>query len=120
MSKQFRQGDVLIIPVSEIPSGFKSRKEKKVILAYGEVTGHHHRFENERVTAFFKEGDSLTMSGGTALRGSRTDVEFISVPKDGADLVHEEHDTISVDEGDYRIVRQREFSVLEGIRRVAD
>lgn len=120
--KQFcaRQGDVLLVPVSEIPSGLKSRKDKKTILAYGEVSGHHHRFEGDKVTSFYKEGDSMTMSGGTALRGSRTDVEFISVPKGGADLVHEEHDTISVPAGDYRIVRQREFSVLEGVRRVAD
>jgi len=117
----FRQGDVLLIPVRDIPSGFKSRRDAKVILAYGEVSGHHHRFEGKHgVTAFYKEGDDNSMSGGTTLRGSRTDVEFISVPKGGADLVHEEHDTIPVSEGDYRIVRQREFSVLEGIRRVAD
>lgn len=115
-----RQGDVLLIQVKEIPSGFQSRTDKKTILAYGEVSGHHHRFEGDRVTSFYKEGDDLRMSGGTALRGSRTDVEFISVADGGADLVHEEHDTISVPPGNYKIIRQREFSVLEGVRRVAD
>jgi hypothetical protein len=116
----FRQGDVLIIEVPAIPAGYCSRQDSKTILAYGEVSGHHHRFEHGKVTAFYKEGDDLTIAGGTALRGSRTDVEFISVPKGGAELIHEEHDTIPVGEGCYRIVRQREFSVLDGIRRVAD
>lgn len=116
----FRQGDVLLIPVSEIPEGFKSRKDKKVILAYGEVSGHHHRFDCGTVTAFYKEGDDFTMAGGTALRGSRTDVEFISVPSAGASLVHEEHDAISVGEGSYKIIRQREYDMMEGVRRVAD
>ena len=119
--EQFRQGDVLLVKVASIPDGFKSRKGGKVILAYGEVSGHHHRFECGNVTAFFKEGDDLTMSGGgTSLRGSRTDVEYISVPKAGASLVHEEHDAISVGEGAYRVIRQREFDLLEGVRRVAD
>lgn len=116
----FRQGDVLLVPVSDIPSGLKSRKDAKVILAYGEVSGHHHRFECGNVTAFFKEGDDLTMAGGTMLRGSRTDVEYISVPKGGASLIHEEHDAIAVGEGSYRIVRQREYDMMEGARRVAD
>lgn len=116
----YRQGDVLIVPVNEIPSGFKSRKDKKVILAYGEVSGHHHRFECGRVVSFFKEGDDLAIAGGTALRGNRTDVEYISVPKSGADLVHEEHDAIHVPAGDYHIIRQREYDMMEGVRRVAD
>ena len=115
-----RQGDVLLVPVSEIPPGLKSRRGGKVILAYGEVSGHHHRFECGNVTAFYKEGDDLTMAGGTALRGSRTDVEYIAVPTGGASLVHEEHDAISVGEGAYRVIRQREFDLLEGVRRVAD
>ena len=36
----FRQGDVLLVPVKEIPSGLV--QTKKVTLALGEVTGHHH------------------------------------------------------------------------------
>ncbi len=122
MSNQVRQGDCLLIPIKKIPSDAKRiAKAGKVILAHGEVSHHHHRFEGEHgVTAFYKEGDSNTMSGGTALRGGATDVAFITVPKGGADLVHEEHSTIPVSEGNYQIVRQREFSVLEGVRRVAD
>jgi hypothetical protein len=122
----FRQGDVLIIPVSSIPANLKSDAPAKVILAYGEVSGHHHRFENgeRRVTSFYKEGDAEMgvpqISGGARLRGSATAVEFIKVSALGADLVHEEHSTIHVPAGDYKIVRQREFDMMEGVRAVAD
>lgn len=119
---QNRQGDVLIVKVDAIPDGFKSRKPEKVILAYGEVTGHHHRFEGGNVTAFYKEpvdGESI-VGGGAMLRGTRTDVDFITIHAGGASLVHEEHDAIHHEAGDYKIVRQREFDVMEGVRRVAD
>lgn len=116
----YRQGDVLIVPIKEIPSDLRYDVPDKVILAYGEVTGHHHHIKTGNVTAFYKEGDDLTMSGGSNLRGTPTNVEYIRVPKDGADLLHEEHDTIHFEPGDYKIVRQREFDVMEGVRRVAD
>lgn len=118
----YRQGDVLLVPVAGVPAGLKSRGVGKTILAYGEVTGHHHRFESDRVTSFYKEGEADFAGGGsgTALRGSRTDVEFVSVGAGGADLVHEEHSAIHVPTGDYAVVRQREFDLMEGVRRVAD
>jgi len=120
----YRQGDVLLIPVSEIPADLKSSKPKKVILAYGEVSGHHHRFENGNVISFYKEGDkevgAQPIAGGGRLRGSATPVEFIRVLAAGAGLVHEEHSTINVAPGSYKIVRQREFDMMEGVRSVAD
>ena len=121
MTNQFRQGDVLLIQVDKIPTGLKSRQDAKTILAFGEVSGHHHRFESGNVLSFYKEGDdSPQISGGSLmLRGSRTDVEFVSLTET-TPLVHEEHTAIPVEPGNYRVVRQREFSVLDGIRRVAD
>ncbi len=121
MANISRQGDVLLVPVKSIPAGLRSDNPQKCILAYGEVSGHHHRFEGGAVTAFYKEGDTgQPIAGGPRLRGSRTDIEFISVPEGGADLVHEEHDAIAVAPGFYEIRRQREFDMLEGVRQVAD
>lgn len=117
---QARQGDVLIIPIDKIPAGMRTDTPAKVVLAYGEVTGHHHRFECGKVQAFYKEGDDITISGGGNLRGTATAVEFISVPKTGASLVHEEHDTVNLTPGSYRIVRQREYDSIEGVRSVTD
>ena len=116
---QYRQGDVFLRRVTTIPAGLKKAADKKVILAYGEVTGHHHRFEGGNVTAFYKEGDDNTMAGGTALRGGRTEVRFIDVAA-VAKLLHEEHTAIPVEPGQYEVVIQREYDMMQGVRRVMD
>lgn len=117
----YRQGDVLLMPAKAIPANLKSDNRAKCILAYGEVSGHHHRFEGGHVTAFYKEGDvGSPLGGGSNLRGSATDVVFVSIPKAGASLIHEEHDAIAVAPGIYEIRRQREFDMLQGVRSVAD
>jgi hypothetical protein len=47
-SKDIRQGDVLLRRVESMPADVKPAKdqERKIILAWGEVTGHHHRIED--------------------------------------------------------------------------
>jgi hypothetical protein len=49
---QYRQGDVPIVPVASIPATAVEvpRTGAKTILAYGEVTGHTHRFESSAAT----------------------------------------------------------------------
>lgn len=116
----YRQGDVLLVAVNSTPDGLKSDNPKKCILAYGEVSGHHHRFEGGHITAFYKEGDDNTMGGGSNLRGSATNIAFVSIPKAGAALIHEEHDAIQVAPGVYEVRRQREFDMMAGVRSVAD
>jgi hypothetical protein len=55
-TKQYRQGDVLIERVSKIPSSAKKQKSgPRVILALGEVTGHHHSFDGGTVTEYADE-----------------------------------------------------------------
>ena len=107
--KTYRQGDVLLRS-AEIPATAKDETpEGRIVLAYGEVTGHAHAFHDARVRYFMETG-----SGGVAPRA------FIRVPGDRpAELVHEEHHTIAVAPGDYEVVRQREYHPEE-IRRVED
>lgn len=101
---QFRQGDVLIEKCDAIPANAKPQDDKdRVVLAYGEVTGHAHAFYGANVTRYLADE-----GGGT----------FIRVKK-AAKLKHEEHSTINVPPGDYRVIRQREYSPEE-IRQVAD
>lgn len=101
----YRQGDVGISYFGKVlPAGaeeVKSGQEGKVILAYGEVTGHHHRFETANVTAY-KFGDQ----------------EFIKVDAP-SNLIHEEHDQVTFETGVYEIIHQREYQP-EAIRRVID
>lgn len=99
-----RQGDVLLIPVPSIPEAAKPGKRDKgrIVLAYGEVTGHAHAITEPGVKILEHEG-----------------TRYIRVPRKGADLRHEEHGAIALAAGDYKVVIQREYSPEE-IRNVAD
>lgn len=50
----YRHGDVLILPVAEIPAGAEPEKREKgdIILAHGEVTGHAHRIKEKKAQTF--------------------------------------------------------------------
>lgn len=93
----FRQGDVLLRRVNKIPGGLQAvpLDRGRVILAYGEVTGHAHAVE----------GDVEFLAADLAEREER----FLRVERE-ASVVHEEHDTITLRPGDYRVVRQREYA----------
>ncbi len=99
----YRQGDVLVIQKA-IPAAAKPGKRDKgrIVLAYGEVTGHAHAIASKAVKILEHEG-----------------TRYIRVPKRGADLSHEEHGTIKLAPGEYQIVLQREYSPEE-IRTVRD
>ena len=105
----YRQGDVLLIAIDSIPADAAPCASKgDVILAYGEVTGHAHRLAEGSVKPYAKGG----LWSADAER-------FIAVMEAGANLTHEEHSTIALPPGNYRIVQQREYHPQE-IRRVAD
>lgn len=104
--KIFRQGDVLIVKVSSIPKNLEKIENdgNRVVLAYGEVTGHAHAiYEPEKV-------DHYVVDEITQYLRSIADVK----------LLHEEHDPIHLDEGCYKIIQQREYDQLGQIRRVMD
>lgn len=67
MPKQpYRHGDVLLIPVDEVPVGVTlkqvARNEHEgVILAYGEATGHHHGIMDEGAVLY-----QMMLTGTTA------------------------------------------------------
>jgi hypothetical protein len=103
---QFRQGDVFICQITDaVPaSAVEVPKDAgRVILAYGEVTGHAHAIHS-RAVMFRDDGLAQT---------------FLAVSAGGAELVHEEHGKISIPEGNYQVTIQREYSP-EGLRNVAD
>jgi hypothetical protein len=99
-NKMFRQGDVLLREVTKLPNGLV---EKNKILAYGEATGHHHRFESVQVQVFKDDNGK----------------QFVEV-KEPSKLVHEEHAELEIPKGTYVVVTQREFDVIQGIRQVID
>jgi len=88
----YRQGDVLLQKVLSIPdNALEQECDKRVILQYGEVTGHAHAISTDFAQMF-------------TARGQR----YIAV-RPGAQLVHEEHATIALPAGYYRVIQQREY-----------
>lgn len=103
----FRQGDVLLVPVEakEKVTVRGRRPEEpdggRVVLAYGEVTGHAHALPATDAALFLLGGERLLrVKRPTALR-------------------HEEHGEIPLRPGLYRVLRQRQYTP-QGIVQVAD
>jgi hypothetical protein len=103
-----RQGDVCLVSVRAIPKDAIEQKIKgrKLILALGEATGHHHRFEvldkTQNIKLFVAAGGARYLD--------------VSAP---SDLLHEEHSTARVPAGKWLLPQQTEYSPQE-LRRVAD
>lgn len=100
MNKTIRQGDILLRQVDRI-------KGKKIgtgrrILAYGEKTGHNHTMIGD--VNYYDNGNGSVLC---QVFGQ-------------AELTHQEHHNIQIPKGDYIVIRQREFDLVEGIRRVQD
>lgn len=108
--KIYRQGDVLIVATDSIKADAKTvvpRDNGRIVLAYGEVTGHAHAIADE---------------GAVLLAAPDTEDRFLQImAQSGVELRHEEHATITLPPGNYIVRRQREYTSadMEPIR-VAD
>ncbi len=100
--KQYRQGDLLFVWISKLPSGPYHKRENGHILE-GEATGHVHRL------ADLDKADVAEIEAGL----------FLSVSDAGVSIIHEEHAPVGLPAGLYEVRRQREYSPEE-IRNVAD
>ncbi len=149
MSMMLRQGDVLLSAVKAIPAGAKPvpRDAGRVVLAYGEVTGHAHAVMEAECELLEETADDRflrvlgreipaircrnTQTGGVCWIPMGEDVSSYKglveeAPEvvEGVVLRHEEHRPFVIPQGDYRVggqgVRtQREYTP-EAIRNVAD
>ncbi|MFG1854907.1 hypothetical protein [Actinomadura geliboluensis] len=107
----YRQGDILILPVSEeaVPRSVRDLPPTprdgrgRMVLALGEATGHAH---------------ALTAPGSLLRTPDPLAPDHLHLPSGGR-LVHEEHAAITLPKGWYRVVRQREY-VPGAVRVVAD
>ena len=99
-----RQGDVLLIPRASIPATAVpvQRDRGRVVLAYGEVTGHAHAIMEPEV-------ELLTAD----------DARYLRVDRVSAQLQHEEHAVLDIPAGHYEVRTQREYHP-EAIRDVRD
>ena len=103
MQAQFRQGDVFLCQIESLPKEAAEQKGlDKIVLAYGEATGHSHSVSSTDAR-FYNRGD-----------------EDYLVVKTKAEVVHEEHDTITLLAGVYKVIRQREYEPIRGSEYVSD
>jgi len=105
-----RQGDILLVPVEKLPDGLTEvpREKGRIVLAEGEATGHLHAIEANEAT--FLASDLEEIEG-----------RFLAVEGEAAvELTHPEHDTVTLQPGNYEVRRQREYTEAGGISIVAD
>lgn len=107
----YRQGDVLIVALEEsvVPAPFLKAPGElrdgrgRLVLALGEVTGHAHAVQGP----------------GRLIREAGPFGPMLLHLPEGGRVVHEEHATIALPQGWFRVVRQREYAP-GAIRIVAD
>lgn len=109
----YQHGDVIIRSVTNIPptATLVPRDNNRVILAYGEVTGHAH--------AIVAPSDDVVLTEIIPLTDQEEMRErFLQIDREVA-LTHEEHATIMLPPGKYSVTIQREYHP-ERIMYVAD
>ena len=114
MNPIYAQGDVLIERVSDVmPNGntVEPWQDGAHVLAEGETTGHRHAIWDQ-VTMFRDDALARDVPDGLYIAHLRVDGPT-------AQLVHEEHDPITLPKGTYRVRRQRELEPRDA-RIVAD
>lgn len=90
-----RQGDVVLFPVAEPPGIDKARvvAEDRLVLAEGEVSGHHHVIEHPGARMVETEAHEI----------------FVQIMDEGvASVVHDEHPALVVEPGWWKLIRQQE------------
>jgi len=94
-----RQGDVMLREISELPKNAKEvfPENGKFILALGESTGHHHRFEQTENVRCFVSNDN------------NVERRFFVI-ENKSPLKHEEHSPLEADAPIYEQIYQYETS----------
>jgi len=128
MAKILRQGDVAVI----LDAGARRPGQKKaprdggrVVLAYGEVTGHSHAIESRDCSLYLDDAapsapDAMQILArlGGGQTGALIPDKVLSARRP-VSLKHEEHGTVRIPAGDHVVRIQREYAPGE-LRNVAD
>src|SRR3982750_179110 len=106
----FRQGDILITKVNNM---IDNKKEYSLIpnsktVALGELTGHHHTFSEQSQVLLYKDKKS------SSTQQEIEEPTLIEVKSSVAELVHQEHNTILLPKGTYKVTREMEYNPFLG------
>ena len=102
---KYRHGDVSFHPITK-KEGKLIKHDGSFILALGEATGHHHK---------------IAVMDVADMEIRETAAGFILVLKSEGTLTHQEHGTLKIGAGTYRIGKEREYDWFSmATRRVID
>ncbi len=125
LPKPIRQGDVLLSPVKSLPSGCTEvpMDKGRIVLAYGEVTGHAHAIADHGARSIGPEAASEIAEAAIARAKAKLWIaangeRFLEV-RETVHLTHEEHTQHAIPPGVYKLPAQVEYTPAE-LRRVAD
>lgn len=112
INKHYRHGDILLIKIDELPENIRFKTKRDKIILEGEVTGHAHRLKgNAKILEDAERIINPPPTGFPPVRNIpiKSQVIGYAVVKEPTELIHEEHNTITLPVGTYEIRRQREY-----------
>ncbi len=94
LPRHVRQGDVLLVETDDLPEAATpiKRERGRIVLAYGEVTGHAHVVRSASATLVRHDDERYLRAIAPVV------------------IEHEEHAPIHLPAGDWRVVIQREYA----------
>ncbi len=105
MSNYYRHGDVLLTKVN-VPEGQEIKHKGSHPLAFGEITGHKHM---------------LTVKDANNMKIMQAGKNLYIILMEIGTLTHEEHKTIEIQPGTYKMDFEREYDYAsEDMRQVVD
>ena len=107
--RTYRQGDVLIVAINpdQVPTNTRPirREHGAAVLAHGEATGHAHAIHSRRAQLVTPGTEPELVTAEQA-----RELYLLVNGTQPVALVHQEHATIPIEPGAYRVVRQREYT----------
>ena len=104
----YRQGDLGITSIAELPENLIEVGGDGFVLAFGETTGHRHTIVKEKPETEIK------------IYQDREGRRYLKIEKGRAVITHEEHKPMILSPGIYIQDVQREFDELKELRKVSD
>jgi hypothetical protein len=115
MKTYYQQGDVLIIPITDLPKELE--EIKGATLALGEHTGHHHTLFDDEMDYNPKSTNPYNMgSKKVKLFQDKQKITYMKVDN-VVFLKHQEHKAFKIDPGVYKIGIVKEFDPFEQMKR---
>ena len=112
----YRHGDLLITRINAVPQSAINISSK--IIAEGEVSGHKHKLVGQATVRIITGKDV----GHTIIeRVESGDVSINRIPElyfsasEDVKLTHEEHKTLELPRGSYKVTKEREFNPFEDL-----